>query len=156
MNNLLKGIIGASIALALAGGAQAAGQENAATTAQDKTLNDAGTPMQSTPKAKKSTKAKSKMKSSTSSGSSGTGTTGTSGAESQKSSSGTSSTGGSQGSSGQLGNTQSGSAESAGTMNGVGKTSMDGDTKKQMNDNANPTDASGRSSTTPATTTTGQ
>jgi hypothetical protein len=152
MNNLLKGIIGASIALALAGGAEAAGQENAATTAQDKTLNDASSPTQSTPKAKKTSKAK-KAKSSTSSGSSSSGNTGTSGAETQKSSSGTSSTSGSAGSSGQLGNTGSGSAESAGTMNGVGKTSTDGDTKKLMNDNASPTDSTGRSATTPATTT---
>ncbi|WP_332878204.1 hypothetical protein [Massilia sp. S19_KUP03_FR1] len=99
MNHILKGIIGASIALTLAGGAQAAGQDNATTTAQDKTMDNA-TSAATTPKAKK-TKAK-KTKSSTSTGASGAGQTGTSG------------------------NSGNGSAEGAGTMNGVGKTSQDG------------------------------
>jgi hypothetical protein len=109
MNNFLKGIIGASIALTLAGGAQAAGQENAAATAQDKAMDSttSTTTATATPKAKK-TKAK-KAKPSTSTGASGSGQTGASG------------------------NAGNGSAEGAGTMNGVGKTSQDGGTPQTTN-----------------------
>lgn len=104
MNNFLKGIIGASIALTLAGGAQAAVQENASTTAQDQTMDNTKA---TTTKAKKS-KAK-KSKSSTSTGSSSAGQTGTSDSMSTNNN-----------------NTSgNGSAEGAGTMNGVGKTSAD-------------------------------
>jgi cytoskeletal protein RodZ len=77
INHLFKGIIGASIALALAGGAQATGQENASTTAPDKTQNDASTPKKSMPKAKKT--AKKSKSTTTSQGSSTSGQSGQTG-----------------------------------------------------------------------------
>lgn len=79
MNQLLKGLIGASIALALAGGAQASGQENASTTAPDKTQNDASTPKKSAAKATKATKAKKSKSTSSSEGSSTSGQSGKTG-----------------------------------------------------------------------------
>ena len=99
MNKFLKSIISMAVALTLAGGAQAAAQESATATTQEKTMDNAASNT-TMPKAKK-TKAK-KAGSSTSTGASGAGQTGTSG------------------------NSGNGSAEGAGTMNGVGKTSQDG------------------------------
>ena len=70
---LIKGIIGASIAMALAGGAQAAGQENSSTTAPDKTLNDAKSPAKAMHKKNKQSSKTYKDPASTSSqGTSGT------------------------------------------------------------------------------------
>ena len=71
IHSLLKSLAGAAVAIALAGGAQAAGQENTSTTAPDKTLNDAKAPAKPAPKKNKQSSKKYKDPT-TSQGSSGT------------------------------------------------------------------------------------
>jgi hypothetical protein len=145
INSLLKGIIGASIALALAGGAQASGQENASSTAPDKTQNDASTPNKSAAKAK----AKKSTKKSTTTGSQGSSATGQSGQTGNSGTTGTMDNGtdtatdpartGSAGTSGATGDTRSSGGVIDNRVRTTGKDESETTTIPGNNSGATPT-----------------